>query len=250
MQKGFAPIFILVGILVITAVVGGGYYFLKLKTPEPKVCTMDVKTCLDGSSVGRIGPNCEFAACSSLKPSPTSLLPLVTENNETLTPEEQKKILPLDETANWKTYINNKYKYSVKYPNNWQILESKQFPDFVVFYPPEADMQLITKVDNGLGTPQEGMDSLRWPSMDISVRPRPFSESPLGNKEPSIKDWKVVVVDGIEGHFYKTHECAPKCGVYVDLPFENGQKTLSISASDDSDINTFQQFFPTFQFLK
>lgn len=27
------------------------------------VCTMDAKVCPDGSSVGRQGPNCEFAAC-------------------------------------------------------------------------------------------------------------------------------------------------------------------------------------------
>lgn len=26
-------------------------------------CTMDAKMCPDGSYVGRVGPNCEFAAC-------------------------------------------------------------------------------------------------------------------------------------------------------------------------------------------
>lgn len=30
---------------------------------EPVACTMDAKMCPDGSYVGRIGPNCEFAAC-------------------------------------------------------------------------------------------------------------------------------------------------------------------------------------------
>lgn len=30
---------------------------------EPVACTMDAKVCPDGSYVGRIGPNCEFAAC-------------------------------------------------------------------------------------------------------------------------------------------------------------------------------------------
>jgi len=29
----------------------------------PIACTMDAKTCPDGSSVGRTGPNCEFEAC-------------------------------------------------------------------------------------------------------------------------------------------------------------------------------------------
>jgi len=34
-----------------------------LKQPETIFCTQDAKLCLDGSYVGRIGPNCEFAAC-------------------------------------------------------------------------------------------------------------------------------------------------------------------------------------------
>lgn len=32
-------------------------------TATQVVCTMDAKICPDGSSVGRTGPNCEFAAC-------------------------------------------------------------------------------------------------------------------------------------------------------------------------------------------
>ncbi len=30
---------------------------------DPVACTMEAKLCPDGSSVGRTGPNCEFAAC-------------------------------------------------------------------------------------------------------------------------------------------------------------------------------------------
>lgn len=32
---------------------------------EPVFCTMDVMMCPDGSSVGRIAPNCDFAPCSN-----------------------------------------------------------------------------------------------------------------------------------------------------------------------------------------
>jgi hypothetical protein len=31
--------------------------------PGVAACTMDVKTCADGSVVGRTAPDCEFAAC-------------------------------------------------------------------------------------------------------------------------------------------------------------------------------------------
>lgn len=32
---------------------------------EGVACTMEAKICPDGSSVGRVGPNCEFAPCPS-----------------------------------------------------------------------------------------------------------------------------------------------------------------------------------------
>jgi hypothetical protein len=32
-------------------------------TPDGQACTMEAKVCPDGSSVGRTGPNCEFAPC-------------------------------------------------------------------------------------------------------------------------------------------------------------------------------------------
>lgn len=35
--------------------------------PAETVCTLDAKICPDGSSVGREGPNCEFAACPTVK---------------------------------------------------------------------------------------------------------------------------------------------------------------------------------------
>lgn len=34
-----------------------------LKPGESVICTADAKICPDGSGVGRVGPNCEFAAC-------------------------------------------------------------------------------------------------------------------------------------------------------------------------------------------
>ena len=55
---------------------------------------MEAKLCPDGSSVGREGPNCEFAEC-----------PVATA----------------DPTANWKTYTNDTYKLSFRYPSNLSI---------------------------------------------------------------------------------------------------------------------------------
>jgi len=36
---------------------------------EQHACTLEAKLCADGSYVGRVGPNCEFASCPG--PTPT-----------------------------------------------------------------------------------------------------------------------------------------------------------------------------------
>ncbi len=67
-QKGFAPIIILIGILILVLAGGAAYYYFKIRTPEARFCTMDAKICPDGSAVGRSGSNCEFAPCPSSPP--------------------------------------------------------------------------------------------------------------------------------------------------------------------------------------
>lgn len=76
MQKGFGVIYIFIGILIIAVVAGGAYSLGKnsLKvgdSPKQVACTMDAKVCPDGSSVGRVGPNCEFTPCPSFSPKAT-----------------------------------------------------------------------------------------------------------------------------------------------------------------------------------
>lgn len=82
MQKGFSAILIIVGILVLISLGAGGYYFYNQQQslvveeqilvppaqpsasiPVMRACTLEAKLCPDGSSVGRTGPNCEFAPC-------------------------------------------------------------------------------------------------------------------------------------------------------------------------------------------
>lgn len=65
----------------------------RIFTEQSKACTQEAKICPDGSTVSRVGPNCEFAAC------------------------------PADETANWKTYKNPNLKYEIQYPDNLQLAE-------------------------------------------------------------------------------------------------------------------------------
>ena len=139
MQKGFAPIIILVGILLLASV-GGAYYFFKIKTPTQKACTQEAKICPDGLSVGRGGPNCEFTPCSTSSPSPT-----------------------LDETANWKTYTNTENHYILKYPTDWKLTEDTvqqisivgpKKSDFILYITvrPEKLESLISELSGGIPT--------------------------------------------------------------------------------------------------
>jgi hypothetical protein len=66
-------IFAIIAIIGFSAASAMAGYFFATRTltttnpgntqPNTKACTMEAKVCPDGTSVGRTGPNCEFAAC-------------------------------------------------------------------------------------------------------------------------------------------------------------------------------------------
>lgn len=100
LKKSKLPLIIILLIAFVLIGVGGVYAVKRLG--QPKVCTLEAKICPDGSSVGRTGPNCEFATC------PTQVA------SATPTPEE---------TVNWKTFSNNDL--SFKYPQNWNLVNAR-----------------------------------------------------------------------------------------------------------------------------
>lgn len=60
--------------MIIVAAAAGYWFYLKDKM-EPVACTLEAKICPDGSSVGRSGPNCEFAPCPTpipIEPNPAA----------------------------------------------------------------------------------------------------------------------------------------------------------------------------------
>ncbi|MBI4160792.1 MAG: hypothetical protein HY506_02695 [Candidatus Yanofskybacteria bacterium] len=56
-------------ILIVVVLAAGGVFawFTFLDEPEITACTEEAKLCPDGSYVGRVGPNCEFADCPQEK---------------------------------------------------------------------------------------------------------------------------------------------------------------------------------------
>lgn len=60
---------LIIPILVLAVLAGAGVWiwqnYFNESEPEQVFCTQDAKLCPDGSYVGRVGPNCEFAQCPS-----------------------------------------------------------------------------------------------------------------------------------------------------------------------------------------
>ncbi|MCX6718334.1 MAG: hypothetical protein NTY81_01880 [Candidatus Staskawiczbacteria bacterium] len=80
-------IIILIIICLVVILIGGYFadkYLLSHKS-EPITCTMEAKICPDGSTVGRTGPNCEFAQC-----------------------------------PDWRNYKNNEYGFEMTFPDSWK----------------------------------------------------------------------------------------------------------------------------------
>ena len=53
-------------IAIIILVVLGGFYLFSSREQQT-ACTLEAKICPDGSSVGRVAPNCDFALCPGEK---------------------------------------------------------------------------------------------------------------------------------------------------------------------------------------
>lgn len=93
MHKGFAAVYILVGILVLAAVAGGIYYFGKSQAPKPQVQNPTV--------VPQV-PQPVVTVQSTLAPDATANPDLIG--------------------ANWKTY-RSQY-FSIQHPNSWEVRKS------------------------------------------------------------------------------------------------------------------------------
>lgn len=85
-QKGFSPLIIILGIILVIGIASGAYYFGKTQVPKPQ----------------------------SQNPVITSQIPQTTP-----TPSPSPAPSGAGETANWKTYTNNYFTF--KYPTDWSI---------------------------------------------------------------------------------------------------------------------------------
>ena len=105
-------------IIVSFAILLFGIYFIYLNKPEQIYCTQEAKICPDGSAVGRIGPNCDFAVC-----------PLSNQLEKAIT-----EYLLTQNQFSWETKADSQKLCVIE-----NLLETELFPVYVWAYCVEYD---------------------------------------------------------------------------------------------------------------
>ncbi len=225
-KKGFAPIILLIGAIIILAVAGGAYYFVK---------------------------NSKFGPGGLPKDS------YKTEqaNNQQLTATSTN--LEQGETADWKTYRNEKYGFKVKYPPNCEIKNIDE-----LFYPGMAKMirEVFFEIINcdvivEVFTNTNNLTLKQWNDLYRSSNPTEvafgldFSGLKLKALEINKNDgskWQRATY-GCCASYRKAFISTQNSNVYVvsSRSSDDPQKVISWATTEINDILT--QIFSTFKFI-
>lgn len=146
--------------------------------------------------------------------------------------------LTKDETANWKTYTNSKYKFSFKYPPDWEIPPdlSEGYPEqnFVLLYKNYNEIVLgITENIESVSQAKKAIYGERADSLDFE-----FGDTKIGNlvfKGPVFSEGRVPEQEGEWLNFIIHKNILYAFSVDTDNP--------------DEDFETFNQILSTFQFI-
>lgn len=111
MSKGFAPLYILISLAILTTALGA--YLVQQSTPKPKITINSFDDCIKAGY-----PVMESYPRQCRTPDGKSFTEILNE-------EEKKKLVPPiptpDETVNWEIYTDSSKKFSFKYPGNLYI---------------------------------------------------------------------------------------------------------------------------------
>lgn len=290
MMKKIIPI---MGIILIVVLIGSGGYILGINTknaanaPTPTItnikgCTQEAKICPDGTSVGRTGPNCEFAPCPSVFPT-TSTVPSTVPSFfvcptvsdwcpdgsrklripptcdivpcPTLTPYPTTNITPVIANSNlnnWKTYTGTKpllQKISFKYPDNWYVWD----------YDNQVWAENLPKeqYNNPNEVYEGGMDSVRIKGSQFSIAVQ--INSSHKNLEEYLKgpftggcqgtNSSKVVVDGEQAIMYSPDHTQCKTNMYATYVAKGDYIYIIMIESADNQLNILQKIVSTIKFL-
>lgn len=214
MQKGFAPLIIILGILVILGIAGGAFY-------------------LGRSTISN--------------PSPT---PAVTSQiTPPLNPSTNPAPTGSGETDNWKTYTNTQAGISFKYPNNW-IVEPYDIPGFSYFH---GIIQLKIKGQQ-YGPEPATMSISYWDNpenLTLDKFEQKLNEGGGKYYSLDLPNAQKITIAGISSYYWKSvaSACEPvRCGRYM-IPYKNKIFDISLylaTAEQQQDI--IDQILSTFKF--
>lgn len=153
--------------------------------PSGKACTQEAKICPDGSSVGRTGPNCEFAPC------PTTSSSATTQDGK---------------------YISKKFKISFIVPNGWNAIERDggAYPTSLDLYNYDYDAYTKAMTDQKKNTP-DGFSNLFRISFGFSsdaIKTKPSNMTLLAyakseNSNTNLFSFEEIKVDSQEAIIVK-----------------------------------------------
>lgn len=154
-----------------------------------------------------------------------------------------------DSTANWKTYSNTKYNYSIKYPNNWSYQENANNTAFLGPAPEDYAIgnkniliQVIPRPQNYLNMPFDqyvkiaGIQEIQGYKSLSTINSITAADGTIGY----ITTWKVSPIIG-------SGEIETSPITYFSLP-TNKNADLEISLADTTIIDTYKEMLKTFQF--
>jgi len=155
----------------------------------------------------------------------------VTESNSPKpSPLAQVSNTPVpDETLNWKTYTNDKYGYSIKYPENWSVTRDElNQPAF---------KSLVQLTSNGLTT---------LPNFVVQVSTKSYSQLSTS----SMKSFQMT--DSISTMRSDMLTGAGNSDYFVDIIFQNSGNVFDIQASfvnppNQNELQQFNQILSTFK---
>lgn len=161
-----------------------------------------------------------------------------------------------DPTANWKTYINSKYNYSVKYPNNWTAKSTEPGPPDLqlnstarglVLYP--SKFESSAQAQNSVSLMIEGPENVVYPTYEKWVNDVGknvyFKVTNTEEKQFAEKSAKVVSGE-YDGYGF------PAKIISIYFGSTDGKSYYNVSVVDnknDSDLSTINQILSTFTFL-
>ena len=158
----------------------------------------------------------------------------------------------VDPTANWKTYINARYNYSIKYPSDWKIINNLNGSISINSSDFQQNEKNFTEIEAKTGAsliiyePIEGNPSLLEQTKGQIIKGNDLIEDKINT------DIEEITVDGQKGILYTLHAVnSPSLKEFHAMFIKNGKvysSTLTYFSEKYKDV--YKKILSTFKFTE